>query len=157
MPTSKLKPALRVLVQEHGLPKVLKSLGEIAEIRRKGITNRINKRKPRLTAPEYVGKMNLPTEKLAGVTELANRFQEKEFLPNFSAVVEFCRTYSIKVPASKSRVSAIPRVFKFIANMERGEVERLLENGMFAGPSRLGPIADAIRNFSRTPTPTHSE
>ena len=157
MPISKLKPALRSLVQEHGLGKVLKSLGEIADARRERDVNQVGRRGSRQTAPDYVEKLNLPANKLATVTELANRFQQKEFLPNFRSVAEFCRTYHIEVPASKGRASAVPRVFKAIANMEDGEVERILNNGMFAGPSRLGPIADAIRNFSRTPTPTHSE
>ena len=157
MTASKLKPALRSLVREHGLGKVLKSLGEIAEARRKGDVKQVSRRSSSLTAPEYVEKLNLPAKKLATVIELANRFQQKEFLPNFRSVAEFCRTYHIEVPASKGRASAIPRVFKFISNMEDGEVERILDNGMFSGPSRLGPIADAIRNFSRMPTLTRSE
>ena len=159
MKISRLKLTLRTLVQEHGMGKVLKSLGEIAARDNGAVkaVRQIKGRKPRLTAPEYVGKMKLPLDKADAVVELAQRFEEKEFLPNFKAVAEFCRTYHLEVPASKSRVSAIPRVFKFIAKMEDEEVESLLENGMFAGPSRLGPIADAIRNFNRTPTPTHSE
>ena len=161
MTASKLKPALRSLVQEYGLGRVLKSLGEISEAQRgdveklstsgNGVKGKVRRRKPRLTAPEYVQKMDIPAEKSAVVTELAKRFEQKDFLPNFAAIAEFCRTYEIKAPASNSRASAIPRVFKAIAGMEVAEVERILDDGMFAGPSSLGPIADAIRNFSRAP------
>ena len=161
MIASKLKPTLRSLVQEHGLGEVLKSLGEIAESRHgsvkqlaargNGTEKKIRRRKPRLTAPEYVQKMDLPADKSVVLAELAKRFQQKDFLPNFAAIAEFCRTYEIKAPASNSRASAIPRVFKAIAGMEVAEVERILDDGMFAGPSSLGPIADAIRNFSRAP------
>ena len=157
MTVSKLKPALRNLVQEHGMGKVLKSLGELAEVHRGSTKKKTTKRKPRLTATQYVMKIGLPAEKSVAVAGLARRFERKEFLPNFRSVAEFCRVYQLKVPASKSRASAIPRVFKSIADMEVKEIERIRDEGMFSGPSRLGPIADAIRNFSRTPTPTHSE
>ena len=70
MTASKLKPTLRSLVQEHGLGEVLKSLGEIAESRRgsvkqlvarsNGTEKKVRRRKPRLTAPEYVEKMDHP-------------------------------------------------------------------------------------------------
>lgn len=162
MTASKLKPALRSLVREHGLGEVLKSLGEIAESRRgsvkqlavrsNGAEKKVSRRKPRLTATEYVKKMELPAEKSAVVTELAKRFEQKDFLPNFAAIAEFCRTYEIKAPASKSRSNAIPHVFKSIADIEIAEVERIRDDGMFSGPSRLGPIADAIRNYSRATT-----
>ena len=161
MTDSKLEPTLRSLVQEHGMGKVLKTLGEIDDTRhgrhrrlatsRNGAEKKVGRRKPRLMAPEYVKKMDLPAEKSVVLAELAKRFQQKDFLPNFAAIAEFCRTYEIKAPASNSRASAIPRVFKAIAGMEVAEVERILDDGMFAGPSSLGPIADAIRNFSRAP------
>ena len=161
MTASKLKPALRSLVREHGLGEVLKSLGEIAEsrhgsvkqlaVRSNGAEKKVRRRKPRLTAPEYVEKMDIPADKSVVVAELAKRFEQKDFLPNFAAIADFCRTYEIKVPASKVRANTIPHVFKLIAYMEIAEVERIRDDGMFSGPSRLGPIADAIRNFSRTP------
>ena len=83
------------------------------------------------------------------MTELAQRFHSKSFLPTFGDIANFCQTYNIDVPASKSRASAIPRVFKFIAAMEADEIQRMLDEGMFSGPARLGPIADAIRRNGR--------
>ena len=86
------------------------------------------------------------------VVELAGRFQDKSFLPTFGDIANFCHFYQIDKPASKSRASAIPRVFKFIASMEADDVRIILDQGMFSGPSRLGPIADAIRRNGRAST-----
>ena len=100
------------------------------------------------TAPEYVAKMDLPEEKVSAVTELAERFDRKAFLTTFGEIAGFCQMYGIRVPASRGRASAIPRVFKFVAEMEADDIQQILDDGMFSGPSRLGPISEAIRNYS---------
>ena len=94
--------------------------------------------------------MDLPQETADGVLELAKRFDEKSFMPTLGDVVRFCGVYGVDVPASKSRASAVPRVFGAIAAMDAEDVWMLLDYGAFAGPSRLAPIADAIaRSGSR--------
>lgn len=108
------------------------------------------KRAPKPNAAEYAAKMELPSDKQVAVIALAERFERKAFLPSFGDVVNFCETYGIDVPASRTRANAIPRVFKFLANeMEVGEVQSILDYEMYSGPSRLGPIADAIRRNGR--------
>ena len=97
------------------------------------------RRRIRVTAPQYVAKMDISPERVSVVCELANRFDDKSFLPTFGDIRNFCKVYGIAEPASKSRVSAIPRVFKFIATMEAGDAREILDYGMFSGPSRLGP------------------
>ena len=115
----------------------------------------MSKKKPRKRAPkpnaaEYAAKMELPSDKQAAVVALAERFERKAFLPTFGDVVNFCETYGIDVPASRTRVNAIPRVFKFLANdMDANEVQSILDYELFSGPSRLGPLADAIRRNGR--------
>ncbi len=145
-----LKTSLQSMVQEYGLGVVLTSLGEIADAHSVGVKPRRRKRAP--TAPEYVSKMQLPMEKSKVVTELAERFQQKSFLPTFGDITNFCQTYQIEIPVSKSRIGAIPKVFKFIAEMEDSEIQRIRDFEMFSGPSRLGPISDAIRNHGISPS-----
>ncbi len=157
MTDAKLRTALQPIVQEYSLGRVLKSLGEIADARHEtseqlatspnGVAKATTRKKPKVTASGYVEKMELPIAKSAAVAELAERFQRKSFLPTVNDIANFCQMYGIEVPASKSRASAIPRIFKFIAGMEADEIQRILADGMFSGPSRLGPIADAIRNY----------
>ncbi len=158
MTDSKLKRILQPIVQEYGLGPVLSSLGQIAEAQSGRveqfttsggeIANGPKQKRPTSSAPEYVDKMNLPVEKVAAVSELARRYQQKLFLPTFRDISSFCEEYEIQVPASNSRASAIPRIFKFLAELEPGEIQQILDDGWYSGPSRLGPIADGIRNYS---------
>ena len=165
MTQTNLKVALRDMVLEHGFEQVYDELHKIqvaepdlrralrsSELSSRGTDTLKVGRKPKITAPQYVAKMGLPFGKEQAVTELAGRFQEKLFLPTFGDIANFCQAYSIEVPASRTRASAIPRVFKFIASMEVDDIRRLLSEGMFSGPSRLGPIADAIRRNGRAST-----
>ena len=157
-----LKETLRGLVLQFGFEQVGRSLREIRysdlhvniskrgemSARSAGVTKPARK-KPKVSAPEYVEKMKLDKDKKEATIELATKFEGKDFLPTFGDIDNFCQVYGIDTPVSKSRASSIPRVFKFIASMETGEIRRILEDGMFSGPSRLGPIADAIRRNGR--------
>ena len=165
MTQTNLKVVLQSMVREHGFEKVHEQLHSIQisepparQPRRssapsvEGSSTRKTAGKSKPTAPQYVAKMELSLEKEQLLGEIAGRFQEKLFLPTFGDIVHFCQFYSIDVPASKSRSNAIPRVFKFIASMETDDVQQMLDDGMFSGPSRLGPIADAIRRNGRVRT-----
>ena len=162
MTETELKDRLRSIVHQYGFEQVDRSLKEIhiAERQHKsskqGRVSADNetattpeKKRAQVNAPDYVAKMELSSEKEPIVVELAKRFENKAFLPTFGDIRNFCQIYGIDEPASKSRVSAIPRVFKFITAMKAGEIQRILDDGMFSGPSRLGPIADAIRRSGR--------
>ena len=161
MSDSGLRNALHRLIQDHGYAEVQRCLRGLksSDLPRKnlrrskkdgmssssGTTTKPKRNSSRITAPEYVAKSEISSEKRPMVDELSRRFENKSFLPTFGDVRNFCQIYGIDEPASRSRVSAIPRLFKFLATMETDEIRRILDNGMFSGPSRLGPIADAIR------------
>ncbi len=162
-----IEAALRPIVHQYGLGRVLESLGKIADAQCESSVQvggssaadrgkKPKKRSVKATAPEYVSKLEPSLEKTAPVVELAKRFECKAFLPTFGDIAHFCQIYGIEVPASKTRASAIPRVFKHIASMETKEIQRMLDDGLFSGPSRLGPIADAIRRNGRGSTPPDS-
>ena len=167
MTKAKLKDTLRSMIREYGFEQVNESLMEVRSstyhLQRpkskagrsdKGTVRKAGRRNPRVTASQYVAKMELPSEKEASVIELARRFEDKSFLPTFGDISNFCQIYGIDELVSKSRTSAIPRVFKFIAAMEAGDIRRIIDDGLFSGPSRLGPIADAIRRNGRAATAT---
>ena len=164
MVNRELKAILQPIVQEHGLGSVLETLGKIASEDEAQSATRLavngadkpakskksRKRGAKPTATEYAAKMELLPEKRTTIGEMAERFERKDFLPTFGDIRNFCQMYGVDVPASKTRASAIPRVFKFIATeMDAKEAQRILDDGMFSGPSRLGPIADAIRRNGR--------
>ena len=165
-----LRDSLCSLVMEYGFEQVDQSLRRIGASenhhertsRKSRLSNggpalRDRKRGPNLTAPQYVAKMALPPEKESSMFGIAERFHEKSFLPTFGDITNFCQIYSIAEPASRSRVSSIPRVFRFMASMEAEDIQRILTEEAFSGPSRLGPIADAIRRNGRTNSVAHSE
>ncbi len=160
MTKANLKEALRGLVHQFGFEQVGRSLREIryseldenrskrADVLSRTVSaKKAEKKKPKVSAPEYVEKMKLGADKEPIVLELATRFEGKDFLPTFGDIDNFCRFYGIDTPVSRSRASAIPRVFKYIATMDTEEARKILDYGMFSGPSRLGPISDAIRNY----------
>ena len=162
MTNAKLKDTLRLIVRQYGFDQVDRSLREIRLADRQHKSSKQSnvlsgneavkkplKKRTKVNAPEYVAKMELSAEKKPIAVELANRFENKAFLPTFGDIRNFCQIYGIDEPASKSRASAIPRVFKFIATMETDEIQTILDDGMFSGPSQLGPIADAIRRNGR--------
>ena len=159
MTETKLKNTLLSIVRRYGFERVERSLHEIRSLDHQlkssksgnaspNGTAEKKKKKSKVTASEYVAKMELSAERTSAVVELAKKFEDKSFLPAFGDIREFCQIYGIPEPASKSRASAISRVFKFIATMETDELKKILNNGMFSGPSRLGPIADAILHNS---------
>ena len=160
----KLDSTLRLIVREYGLGSILEVLGKIASEHdtqsapplavngadKSAEPKKTRKRAPKPNAAEYAARMDLRPDKQSAVVALAERFERKDFLPTFGDIRNFCEISGIDVPASKTRASAIPRVFKFLANeMDADEVQRILDDGMFSGPSRLGPIADAIRRNGR--------
>ena len=161
MSESGLRSALHRLIQDHGYSEVQRGLRELkpSGLPRKNLrrskkdetlssnraTTKPKRHSSRVTAPEYVAKAEISSENRPLVDELSRRFENKSFLPTFGDVSNFCQIYGIDEPASRSRAGAIPRLFKFLAAMEIDEIRRILDNGMFSGPSRLGPIADAIR------------
>ena len=164
MTADQLVASLRALVQEHGIDQVSRSLDEIgttfdgrpekvelaADHPDQSAGVKKGRKKRSATALERVVKMDLSQEKAEAVGELARKYDEKSFMPTFGDIAHFCHLYDVDEPSSKSRASAIPRVFETIAAMELEDIQRMLDYGMFSGPSRLGPIADAIGRNGRS-------
>ena len=153
-----LRVALGAVVQQFGFDEVERALDELREpkdgrrhenktTRRSGRGDAGNRR--RLTAVEYVEKMDTPAERADVIGRAAEEFERRVFLPTLGDIRSFCQTYGIEEPRSKSRLGGIPRVFKFLTTMEAAEVERMLDDRLFSGPAELGPIAEAIRGKAK--------
>ena len=82
------------------------------------------------------------------MTRAAQHFEDGAFLPSAADIREFCRTHNLQLSKSVSRATSIPRVFTFLAAMDSAVLTKLLDEGSFSGPTRLAPVADAIRNRS---------
>ncbi len=147
-----LDRTLQGLVRRHGISSVLHSLADIQAAPERPSNSLSRKRRYNATskssAVDYVYKMTLPQDKSVVMTRAAQRFEDGEFLPNIASIREFCRIYNIEMGKTASRASSIPRVFTFLAAMDSAEITKLLDESVFSGPTRLAPIADAIRNCS---------
>lgn len=170
MNTTKLNNTLSALILEFGFSRVERALRKNRPSTRKSrdpekrdeLSHKPNsvkhpKAKLKKSALEYAEQMKLDPEKQELVTALAAKFERKEFLPTFVDVDYFCKYFGIVTPASRSRVSSIPRVFKYLASMESQDIRKIIEDGMFSGPARLGPIAEAILRNGRAQRAEYTE
>ena len=144
-----LTQVLEGLVRRHGMRSVLHCL---ADIQPSPNQDSLSSRKPKyrssrkLSAVEYVERMTLPHDKAEFMKRAAQRFEDGGFLPCISDIREFCRIHDVELGKSASRASSIPRVFTSLAAMDADRLAKLLDEGAFSGPTRLAPIADAIRS-----------
>ena len=154
MKSRRLADELRLLVSRHGFETV--NL-ELQTLETKQPTREPNhrtqakagRRNGRVKAPEYVRKMDIDVDKRPAVSALAERFEAKAFLPTCADIRNFCAIYGIDEPASKSRAAAIPRLFKCLAAMATKDVNDLVADNAFSGPTQLAPLAEAIRQHGR--------
>lgn len=150
-----LAEELRQLVDRHGFKAVKLELRRSETEQRPtrkldhDAQTKVRRRNGRAKATEYVGKMDIDDGRRPAVLTLAERFEAKSFLPSCADISNFCVIYGIDEPASKARAAAIPKVFKHLATMDAKDVEALVTNNAFSGPSQLGPIAEAIRQHGR--------
>lgn len=152
MPGRDLSDTLRGLVSRHGLRAVLRCLADIEPLPHSAETCTAPKTqdpaRSKPSAAACVGRMTLSPHKVAAVRRAAELFDDRRFLPALSDIREFSRVHGLDLPKTASRASSIPRVFAFIASMDTDVIENTLDDGAFSGPTRLAPIADAIRGHS---------
>ena len=92
-----------------------------------------------MTAEEYVAKNEMPSLMRAAIA-----YDNRSFLPSPTDARMFCEHYGFEMPKGKSRAAVMPHIFKFLATMDLDEVTEILDYESFGGPTKLGPIADAI-------------
>jgi hypothetical protein len=140
-----LSKLLQPLVEEWGLDVVeaaLKSVGGPASCE---INERIrNQRTAKPLASEQVAQMQLPEPQASTLKALAIRFDQKQFLPSVSDVREFLIMSDERPGAMKDRSAAFKRLLVVLTRLPQERLERLANSSRHSGPSRLGPLSDAI-------------
>lgn len=152
MPRRDLSDTLRGLVSRHGLRAVLHCLAD-TELLPDSVESCTEPKaqdpaKSKPSAVACVARMTLSPHKVGAVRRAVELFDDKRFLPALSDIREFSRVHGLDLPKTASRASSIPRVFAFIASMDTDVIENTLGDGAFSGPTRLAPIADAIRGHA---------
>jgi hypothetical protein len=141
--TKTLDELLRVLIRAWGFETVLCHLRNLenAELPRSH-----NKTRHRRSASDYIEPMELPAEQKNILRELANRFESRVFLPTIGDIRYFLeRNKGVSLNSIRSRAAAIPHVFDILRTLPAENLTDILQDGNYAGPSRLGPLSDAIR------------
>ncbi|MDE0271267.1 MAG: hypothetical protein OXP11_08695 [Gammaproteobacteria bacterium] len=158
MINEELRVALQPVVKRFGMAAVQSALQEFPRQDRSlepqsrsggGSISRKAGRRRSLNAVEYVKKMDLSEEQADVIERAAREFERGTFLPTCGDIKRFCQEYGVDELKSTSRAAGVPRIFKFLREMEVADIEAILDDRLFSGPVELGPIAEAIRGRAR--------
>jgi len=149
-----LKSLLAPLLQEWGYDTVRQCLAEIQAGQVKNDFSHVaQKRKPatdrrRPSAVEMVERHDATADQKEHLHALAARFDAKTFLPTASDVRHFLEMRGQDPGPVKQRQDAYRKVLDVLLNMADDELMLLQRSGTHAGPTRLGPLSDAIKATS---------
>lgn len=159
MTMKNLTKQLTGLVADFGYDRVHKTLSEICHAKpqmvkhsnpapKRGKINRKPRSKP--DAISTVAAMDVgDSDKKFFLEQLAEKYENKEFMPNVNHVRTFLM-YECEDPAKiKSRQQVTVKVFKKMAEMSLEDLRELKYCGMYDPPKRLETYARAIENYGR--------
>ena len=149
-----LKSLLVPLLQEWGYDTVLQCLAEAsAEQAKDDLSLAAHKRKPakeyrRPSAVEIAERLDTAVEWKEPLRALAERFDAKTFLPTASDVRHFLEMRGQDPGPIKQRQDSFKKVLEVLLSMADDELMQLHASGTHAGPTKLGPLSDAIKATS---------
>jgi len=150
---------IRLLVAQYGKRRVLESLAgtqsvDVTEIERDIERLEANakrkKQRPKKSLTERLQDAHLsdPAAKSA-LDKLVYRYDAQEFLPNLRDVKRFLESMGVEAGKVRSRLDALPKVIKVLANQPGDQLQTLLEESLTSGRSDLGMITDQILGESK--------
>ena len=113
-------------------------------------------RSRRQSAVEQAEKMPLPDDRKALILTLATRFDKRMFLPTASDVRNFLEINHATAGVLHGREAALPKVFRVLVELPDETLGKIVRDDSYSGPSRLGPLSDAIQ-ASRTAIRSNEE
>ncbi|HDR9267723.1 TPA: hypothetical protein QDB24_003194 [Burkholderia vietnamiensis] len=146
-----LMQRLQLLIDEYGFDATLSVLHELAPGQSSGRRYGSHSAEKAARNARAIGMVALVDAiegeggKKALLHLLASRFDEKKFLPSVSDARSFMETYG-ETPKLKQRSEAVRPVFRLLTEMSAESLERIKSTDVSWGVSRLGPLADAIRD-----------
>lgn len=151
-----LQSLLITLIDEWGVDVVVDCLNELSvsaggkNIAKsaKGDAGRQKGRvaaRERLTASLMVSRTSLPVDKKNLINILAERYDDKLFLPSSGDIRYFFEAYGEDVPNVRQRNDAFRMVLRLLSGMTESALRKIVDSGAHSGPARLGPLSDAMR------------
>ncbi len=161
MPNSKtlLLNLVNALVREWGADEVLRALSQLSASDKNGLLSErgmASRQKRLLSAVDQIEQSDLAEAQKAALRDIAELFDRKLFLPNTADVREFLIMASHRPGAIKNRSDAFRLLLKALKSFSSDQLERLAKTSRHAGPSRLGPLSDAISDVGSS-LPRHRE
>ena len=99
------------------------------------------------TAVSIVAKKDLPAAHQRWIKVLAERFDQKLFLPRASDIRMFFEAYDSKTQTFRHRSDAFRQVLMLLENLPEEELQKMVDSNAHGGPTSLAPISIAIREF----------
>jgi hypothetical protein len=150
---SSLDRLVATLVSQWGYENVKASLDRTSELGVKSPTrtartlrSKDSRVRTRQRATAHLAKMDIPAEKKAALLELTAEFDRKQFLPSVPAIKHFLELSGGDVPPMRRREDASAAVVRALSKLSNAQIAALIANGQHHGPSKLGPLSDAIRD-----------
>ena len=153
---------LALLLREWGYDTVRQCLAEAqAEQAKNDRPPVVYTRKPakanrRRSAVEMVERLDDAPDRKESLHVLAARFDAKTFLPSGSDVRHFLKMRGYDLGPVKHRQGAFSKVLEVLLSVTDDELVLLQAPGTNAGPTRLGPLSDAIKATSAAVRNTES-
>ncbi len=144
---------LRLLVLEHGRPRVVQSLARISEVSEATIEEQlvaaakaktVKSSKGNRTPDQLLARMQLEPAKRDRLATLVREFLNKRFLGELRLVGKFFREHQVgTVP--KTRMRALPKLVSTLATLPESELDELLTDCTNeSAPSGFSHLAGAI-------------
>jgi hypothetical protein len=152
-PTELLRALLAPMVREWGAAAVLECVKDLesdrasvkSEARLPRPPNKPEKHR-KASAASIVAKVVLPDEHKRLVEVLAQRFDERRFLPGGGDIRNFFEMRNTPVPLARQRPDAFRDVLKLLSAMSVESLRRLVAESAHGPITQLGPLSDAMRD-----------
>jgi len=151
-----LNRLVHVLVDGWGYEAVAGALANAASSSRR-LTE--HERSPKLqtanrgarpSATEQVERAPVEGEQKEALLQLAVRYDSKEFLPSVADVREFLIMLGERPVGLKDRKDAFRILLRSLTQLPIERLQQLARSAQHSGPSRLGPLSDAIAATSES-------
>lgn len=153
---SVLTSILRALVKEWGHEEVASTLSNLASENHLSERSDSRGRPPRRsrndskTAVAQVERAKATDPVRHLLLDLASRYDRNEFLPSTADTRELLFMIGIEPEPIKDRSQAFRRLLEALLPLSPEKIEQIARSGRHSGPSRLGPLSDAISEAANT-------
>lgn len=144
-----LDDLLRVLVRRWGYHYVFSRLGALkgsdTSPGESGAGSDNGSKRRRLTPSDYIERIDVSSPKKNVLLQLARKFENREFLPTLGHIKDFLGTRNVHMDSLRGRSDAFVKIAEILVGLPEDNLQTMLNDENYSGPSRLGPLSDAIK------------